>query len=140
MCSFYREGKGICYIYRLNLSSSFKTWGYGVSDLCCYSVNQVGMAGSHPCCVLQEKLDKCREGMAWHQSLQQSRHQADHHSNDQQDTDEQLGLLQANITKSCLGGKQVSDTWYIHEQFLCYKKRSASPILFHQIKKFKYLD
>lgn len=140
MCSFYREGKGICYIYRLNLSSSFKTWGYGVSDLCCYSVNQVGMAGSHPCCVLQEKLDKCREGMAWHQFLQQSRHQADHHSNDQQDTDEQLGLLQANITKSCLGGKQVSDTWYIHEQFLCYKKRSASPILFHQIRKFKYLD
>lgn len=97
-----------------------------VSDLCCYSVNQVGMAGSHPCCVLQEKLDKCREGMAWHQSLHQSRHQADRHSNDQQDTDEQLGLLQANITKSRLGGKQVSDTWYILEQFLCYEEISLS--------------
>lgn len=73
--------------------------------LYCYSANQEDTAGSRLCCQLLEKHEMCRGNMAWVLFRRWSHYQADHHSNDQQDTNEALGLLQANKLKSFFGEK-----------------------------------
>ena len=86
-------------LYKCSYSA---VWDVCVSDLCCYSVHREGTAGSPPCCLLQRTPDKCTEDTAW--VLHSRVRQAGHHSNDQQDTDEDLDLL-PNKHNSSMSGR-----------------------------------
>lgn len=91
-----------------------------VSDLCCYSVNQEGRAGSQPCCLLQGGHGRCTEDKVWVQVPHWSHCRADHHSNDQRDTGGGLAPLQTNKISffhvfRCFDGKNTRlHFWWLH--------------------------
>lgn len=115
-------------------------------NLCCYSVNQAGRAGSHPCCLRLGKFGRCTKDTAWVQSLHHNHCQEGHHSTDQRDTSEQLDLLWKERFKKYF--RSIENFAWIRNGILyvkmvkvyCYNKKKLFITTTHQLIVYREQD